>query len=212
LKRSLILAFFFFALLSNVSGQYDIEAETETQHQISLNGSTSSWGLLFKASGNLKIKSDTFNYTGYSTPAIQLGYDFFIKEKVSVGVLFSTQSMGMKVDHMVFENENQVVRRFNDFDVKVRRRYYGFKFNYHFVNNTNHDFYMGARYGGVFWKVSPSVTDTDLDSRLNSKFTGTFFPALAMGYRYKIKGRVGIGMEVSLGIPQIFSYGIDYRF
>lgn len=212
MKKSLILTFLVFALLTNANAQYDIKDETETQHQISLNGSTSTWGLLFKANGNLKIKTDTFTYSGYSTPAIQLAYDFFIKEKVSVGVLFSTQRMGMKVDHMVFENDDQVMRRFNDFDVKVRRRYYGFKFNYHFVNNANHDFYLGARYGGVFWKVTPSVTDTDLDKRLNSKFTGTFFPALAMGYRYKIKEKVGIGMEVSLGIPQIFSYGIDYRF
>ena len=71
---------------------------------------------------------------------------------------------------------------------------------------------MGARFGGVFWKISPSITDTDLDKKLNANFPGTMLPALALGYKYKIKERVGMGVELSLGIPQLFAYGVDFRF
>lgn len=182
------------------------------QHQVSLNGSASTWGILFRSGGSLNIKSDTFTYKGYAFPAIQLGYDFYIKNKISVGILLSTQKMGMHVDQMIFENDNGQLRRFNGFDVTVKRRYYGFKIHYHFIRNPNHDFYAGVRYGGVFWNVVPEITDTDLDKKLNTRFTGTFFPAVGIGYRYIIRERIGVGLETGIGIPQIFSYGLDYRF
>lgn len=189
-----------------------MEKAVHYSHQVSFNGASSSWGLLFKANGKINFGTDSFRYEGYSRPALQFAYDLFVKKKVSIGFLFSGQQMGMRVNYLVFEDENRMTQRFTGIDIKVRRRYYGFKIGYHFVNNANHDFYGTLRYGGVFWRIAPSISNTSLDNKLNSEFTGTFFPAIGMGYRYKIKERIGIGIEASLGIPQIFSYGIDYRF
>lgn len=182
------------------------------KHQVCLNASASTWGILFKASGNIKLKSDTLDFKGHSTPAIQAAYSYRINDKFSIGVLLSTQKMGMDVKYMVFKNPDFITKRFNDIDVTVKRRYAGIFANYHFLKNKNHDLYGGIRFGGVFWKISPSVTDTDLDSKLNASFPGSLLPAAAFGYKYLLKERAGIGFELSLGIPQIFSYGIDYRF
>lgn len=211
-KSFLIISLSF--ITSTINAQYyDWDKDEDVKHhQISLNGAASTWGFLFKINGKLKIDSDSLGYKGHSTPAVQLGYDYFFNENTSLGVIGSTQSMSMKVDYFVFKNADDVTRRFNTIDISVKRRYIGLRFNYHFVNTEMHDLYAGARLGAVFWKIAPSVTDTDLDSKLNASFPGTFFPALAFGYRYKIKERVGIGVELSLGIPQLFSYGIDYRF
>ncbi len=203
------------ALLNAANAQYNNSSdkdEEQKHHQISLNGATSIAGLLFKIDGKLKIKSDTMRYDGRSFPAIQLGYDYFFNKNMSLGIIGSTQSMGMKVSYLVFKNPNDVTRRFNDIDIKVKRRYIGLRFNYHFINNTLNDLYIGARFGGVFWKLSPAITDTDLDNKLNANFPGTVLPSLALGYKHKIKERVGIGLELSLGTPQLFSYGVDYRF
>jgi len=212
MKKHFLLGLLLVFFLSG-NAQYNFKKEDELKHhQISFNGSTSIWGLLFKLNGNINLKTDTFNYRGYSNPAIQLGYEYYFNKDMSLGIIGSTQNMGMKVDYMVFKNPNEITRRFNDMNINIRRRYIGLKFNYHFINNTKNDLYLGVRFGGVFWKISPSITDTDLDNKLNANFPGTVFPALAVGYKYKIKERLGIGVELSLGIPQLFSYGVDYRF
>lgn len=195
------------------NAQYDDYKDNSLKrHQIYLNGSASTWGFIFKASGNLKIKSDTFEFKGYSTPAIQGGYSFWFSEKFSLGLMLSTQKMGLETKYLVFKNPDFITKRFNDIDISVKRRYVGLIANYHFLKNKNHDLYAGIRFGAVFWKISPSVTDTDLDNKLNASFPGSVFPAAAFGYKYKIKEKIGVGIELSLGIPQIFSYGIDYRF
>jgi hypothetical protein len=211
-----LLGFVFLgALCSQAFGQYNFDKEDEVKHhQISFNGSTSTWGLLFKVDGNLNWKTDSagIGYHGRSTPAIQLGYDYFFNKDMSLGIIGSSQNMGMKVDYLFFKNPNDILRGFNDIDIKIKRRYIGLKFNYHFINDAKNDLYLGARFGAVFWKISPSVTDTDLDNKLSASFPGSILPSLAVGYKYKIKERVGMGFELSLGIPQLFSYGIDYRF
>ena len=193
--------------------QYDSDKNNDLKkHQIYLNGSTSTWGIAFKASGNIKLKSDTFEFKGRSLPAIQAGYSYRINEKISAGIMLSAQKMGLETKYLVFKNPDQITKRFNDIDISVKRRYVGIFANYHFLKNKNHDLYGGLRFGAVFWKISPSVTDTDLDNRLNASFPGSVFPAVAVGYKYLIKEKIGLGLELSLGIPQIFSYGIDYRF
>lgn len=212
--KKLVLILVLNFLGNSINAQYyDWDKDEDIKHhQISLNGSASTWGVLFKINGKLKFDSDSLGYKGHSTPAIQLGYDYFFNENISLGIIGSTQSLNMKVDYFVFQNADDITRRFNSIDINVKRRYIGLRFNYHFINTEMHDLYGGVRFGSVFWKISPSITDTDLDSKLNASFPGTMFPSLAFGYRYKIKERVGIGAELSLGIPQLFSYGVDYRF
>ena len=211
------LLIFIIVILANTAAmaQYNFDDEDEVKHhQINLNGSASTWGLLFKVDGRLNWKTDSLGigYKGRSTPAIQLGYDYYFNKNLSLGIIGSNQSMGMKVDYLFFKNSNDILRQFNDIDISIKRRYIGLRFNYHFINNEKNDLYLGARFGGVFWKISPSITDTDLDKKLNANFPGTMLPALALGYKYKIKERVGMGVELSLGIPQLFAYGVDFRF
>lgn len=202
----------FIFLSSKAQYRFEKERQNSVKHQISLNGSTSTWGLIFKQDGKLKWKTDSLSYQGRSTPAIQLAYDYFFNEKASLGIIGSTQNLGMKVDYLIFENPNQITKRFNDFDIRVKRRYLGLRFHYHLVNDENNDLYVGARFGAVFWKISPSISDTDLDSKLGASFPGAVFPSLALGYKYKFNSKLGLGAELSLGIPQLFAYGIDYRF
>ncbi len=195
------------------NAQFNLDKDEEVKHhQININGSASTWGLIFKLDGKLKWNTDSLGYKGYSTPAIQLGYDYYFNKNISLGIIGSTQCMSMKVDYLIFKNSNDITRRFNTIDINIKRRYVGLRFNYHFINDSKNDLYLGARFGGVFWKISPSVTDTDLDQKLNAKFPGTVLPSLAFGYKYKIRDRIGMGVELSLGIPQLFAYGIDYRF
>ena len=230
LKFKLTLYLVLLLVANNLKAQYGNNRNNEEikHHQISLNGSTSAAGLLFKIDGKFKRGGDSLSYKGRSTPAIQLGYDYFFKRRISFGLMGSTQSMGMEVDYLIFKNENGMLHRFNNFDIKVKRRYIGLKFNYHVINNLKNDLYLGARFGAVFWKITPSIKDADLDNKLfdliikrnkslsiipiSVSFPGLMFPALAMGYKYKIREKVGVGVELSLGIPQLFSYGIDYRF
>ena len=139
-------------------------------------------------------------------------YNYYFNKNISLGIIGSIQNMSMKVDYLIFKNPNDITRKFNDISIDVKRRYIGLRFNYHFINDEKNDLYLGVRFGGVFWKISPSITDTDLDKKLNANFPGTMLPALALGYKYKIKERVGMGVELSLGIPQLFAYGVDFRF
>lgn len=209
-----LLIFIIVILANNAAmAQYNFDDEYEVKHhQINLNGSASTWGLLFKIDGKLKWDTDSLGYKGHSTPAIQLGYDYYFNKNISLGIIGSIQNMSMKVDYLIFKNPNDITRKFNDISIDVKRRYIGLRFNYHFINDEKNDLYLGARFGGVFWKISPSITDTDLDKKLNANFPGTMLPALALGYKYKIKERVGMGVELSLGIPQLFAYGVDFRF
>ena len=210
------LTFFSFIVLiffSSSKAQYRFDDEDEVKHhQVNLNGSASTWGFLFKIDGKLKLKSDSLGYTGTSTPAVQLAYDYNFTKNISLGIIGSTQRMGMKVNYLTFKNSEDIPVRYNNINITIKRRYIGLRFNYHFINNEQHDLYAGARFGAVLWKIEPSVTNSDLDKKLGAAFPGTMFPSLAFGYKYKIKERVGLGIELSLGIPQLFAYGIDYRF
>ncbi|MFM9944067.1 MAG: hypothetical protein ACKVQB_02420 [Bacteroidia bacterium] len=205
---------FITAIVNCSSAQYgDSYNDDEVKHhQINLNGSASTWGFLFKIDGKLKWGTDSLSYKGRSSPAIQLAYDYNFNKNMSLGVIGSMQSLGMSVNYLIFKNADDITRRFNNMDISIKRYYIGLRFNYHFINDEKHDLYAGARFGSVFWSLTPSVTDSDLDDRLSAGFPGTMFPSLAFGYKYKIKERVGMGVELSLGIPQLFAYGIDYRF
>lgn len=197
-----------------VLAQYDFKQEDEEffHHQVNVNGATTTWGLLFRNEGDLKWKTDSLHFNGHSTPALQFAYDYYFIKNLSLGVLLSTQNMKMDIGYLVFKNANEQTRRFNDFSVDVRRRYMGLRLFYHFINNANSDFYMGIRYGGVYWKMNPSITDSDLDKKFETSFTGTLAPSIGIGYKFKIKERWGIGLETGIGTPQIFSYGVDFRF
>jgi len=179
---------------------------------ISLNGSTSGIGLLFKDNGNLKLGTDSLKYRGSSYPAIQIAWDHFFKKKLSLGIIASTQSMNMEIDYMVFKNPNNNTSRFNNIEIALKRRYIGLRLNYHFINNTHTDLYMSMRGGAVKWKLKPNITSTDLDKKLETKFTGSILPSFGLGYKYKFNEKFGLGFELSVGTPQLFSYGIDYRF
>ncbi len=181
-------------------------------HQISANAALSTAGLAFKIDGKLNWKTDSFSYKGSSKPAIQLGYDYYFNKNISIGILGSSQTMNMKVNYLIFKNVNELTKRYNDIDIKVDRRYIGLRCNFHFINNTKSDLYTALRFGSVFWKISPSITDSDLDEKLETSFPGTLLPALALGYKYKIKETVGVGIELSVGTPHVFAYGIDARF
>ena len=230
IKIKLIAGCLLVLVACNVNAQYGNNRDEDEikHHQISLNGSTSLPGLIFKKDGKLKRDDDSLGYVGRSTPAVQLGYDYFFKNGASLGIIGSTQSMGMEIDYFVFKDHNNKTHRFNNFDIKVKRRYIGIKYNYHLINDLKNDLYIGARFGAVFWKISPSIKDPDLDNKLfsllvksnntlsiiptSASFPGFMFPALACGYKYKIRENFGVGIELSIGIPQLFSYGIDYRF
>ena len=104
------------------NAQYnDFKDNSFKKHQIYLNGSASTWSFIFKASGNLKIKTDTFEFKGRSTPAIQGGYSFWFSEKFSLGIMLSTQKMGIETKYLVFKNADFITKRFNDFDISVKR-------------------------------------------------------------------------------------------
>ncbi|MCC6721980.1 MAG: hypothetical protein IT243_07235 [Bacteroidia bacterium] len=210
IKNKITILLIFVSFIANA--QYNNDDNSLKRNHVYLNGSASTWGFIFKASGNIKLKSDTFEFKGRSTPAIQVGYSFWFSEKFSLGLMLSTQKLGIETKYLVFKNADFITKRFNDFDVVIKRRYVGLIANYHFLKDKNHDIYGGLRFGGVFWKISPTITDTDLDDKLNASFPGSLLPAASLGYKYRIKEKVGLGFELSFGPPQIFSYGIDYRF
>ncbi|NUM32463.1 MAG: hypothetical protein HUU47_09110 [Bacteroidetes bacterium] len=212
-KTFYIAIFIAFSSINSYSQYRFNDEKIYKKHQIYLNGSLSTWGIILKKSNvNFKLKSDTCQFKGHSLPAIQIGYSYKFSDKFSAGILLSTQKLGLDISYMVFKNADFITRRFNDISISAKRRYAGIFANYHFLKHENHDLYGGIRFGAVFWKISPSVTDTDLDSKLNASFPGSMFPAVDLGYRYLINKNFGLGFELSLGIPQILSYGIDYRF
>jgi hypothetical protein len=210
--RFYILTFVIILMHFSSEAQYRLNEDEIKHHQINLNGSASTWGFLIKRDGNLNIKSDSLGYTGKALPAIQLAYDYYFNENVSLGLIGSSQSMSMKINYLTFKNSENIPVRFKNIAININRKYVGLRFNYHFINDKEQDLYAGLRFGAVFWSIKPSITNTDLDKKLNASFPGTIFPAMAIGYKYKIKERLGIGIELSLGIPQLFAYGIDYRF
>ncbi len=199
---------------TNAHSQNSPEKKSEEfkVHQVSVNGALSTAGLAFKIDGKLNWKTDSFSYKGSSNPAIQIGYDYYFNKNISIGILGSSQTMNMQVNYLIFKNANELTRRYNDIDIKVNRKYVGLRFNYHIVNNAKSDLYTSIRFGSVFWKISPSLTDSDLDEKLETSFPGTLLPAFGIGYKYKIKERVGLGFELSVGTPHVFAYGIDARF
>ena len=131
--------------------------------------------------------------------------DFLIGKRFSLGVMVSTQGVGMS---LVDSNESVLERG------DIRQIYTGFRGLWHFGKSERMDFYSGFRVGMRFLSARNLETVQGRESLIKSRFNRSFASVgfIPIGVRFLFENEFGVHFETSLGAPSLASFGVNYRF
>jgi opacity protein-like surface antigen len=145
-----------------------------------------------------------------SVPSLMLAYDFGLTDNFSIGVFGGYQSASAEFSYTYFPNLNDSVTEM----VKVSgsRLNLAVRPNFHYGNGDNLDLYSGLRIGYLIRNFEQNSTDEDfgvLDIFDGSRVT---FGLTLFGARYFVTDNIGLNLEVGIGVPFLFSGGVNFRF
>ena len=158
-----------------------------------------------------KLHYDSLDYLSKSGPILQFSVEEFYKANTSVRIQLSWQSFNVKINHWEYI-DNGNIYSLNNETAHMNRFYAGGCGTRHLVNNKYIDFYSGFRVGVVWWKTNIQWKAIDFNNQLKKEFyTIKGRPAIGgfTGIRLKFSQNAGINLELNLGAPHYFSFGIN---
>lgn len=193
-----------------VIGSKEVKAQSSIPSNpniVSVNGGISLTNVLLKT----LLNGDSVKYEYSSTPSLVLNYDRYVTNWLSVGAGFARQSMSIKFDEYI---DNNNVLQTGDFNADFKRSHIHLKALATKVGKKA-NFYAGLRLGYLWYKSDLSFEKRDLKV-LNKidKLLQVGRPTLGIpiGGRYFISDNIGINAELNIGAPFILSGGLSYRF
>ena len=153
--------------------------------------------------------SDTVSYTASTGVTWTANGDYFVNDKVSLGVQTSMQRSEVFIQSWLIAGSDGTLEFIENSNVRLTRVYLGTRTLFHYKNTSKTDLYSGIRAGTVFWlKKWP-------DNQAFRSVFGREFPAfnhlslgiIAFGCRYKITPRLAAAAELNLGAPYLITAG-----
>ncbi len=153
-------------------------------------------------------------FSGTSTPAIQVNYDRALANWFSLGAGVSYQKLGFDINNFSYtdgDNQQQnidfVSTNFNRVNVSLRALF-------HYGNKNRMDLYSGLRLGITSWGASIESTDDQIEDDLEASGFVGINPAIQLipfALRGYVTENIGINFETAIGAPHFFSIGLNYR-
>jgi hypothetical protein len=206
--KSQIVSICLILTLAVMSNQVKAQSDLPTNPNIvSVNGGISLTSVLLKT----LLNGDSVKYAFTSTPTLVLNYDRFVTSWLSIGAGFARQSMSIKFEDYI---DNNNVRQMGDFNADFKRNHVHLKALATWSQSKG-DLYAGLRLGYLWYKSDLSLEKRDLKV-LNKvdKLLQVGRPSLGipMGGRYFISDNIGLNAEVNIGAPFVISGGLSFRF
>lgn len=153
--------------------------------------------LLLKSIFNTEGSETKFNYLG----PLGLSFEYFISDKISVGLEGSYTNISIKSTGEGFEDKLLL---------QTTRIYP--KFNFHFKTSEKVDPYFSI--GGGFKRSNIKYTTTDPDSENDQESFTPLIPfafRTALGLRYYLNDNIGLSGEFGLGGGSLFAGGLVFK-
>lgn len=183
---------------------------------VGLNGTRAS--LRLKYNGLPDANSNYYNgipkiFSSSQIPLINLGVDYGIARRFSLGVAFGFQKITLngEANDSTFNNPTLGTDTWTRYHIAVRGDYY-------IVANENVNLYTGLKIGYNMYTVKSTFTKTDPSyiSKLHSKVSNPLTTGVQahFGFSYFFNGMIGINTEVGLAIggPYFFAAGLGFKF
>ncbi len=181
-------------------------------------GHTSSVGVNL----GLSAVGSLFNIASYSTgtlidtytvPAFQVTYDYGIKKWLSLGGGASYQIMGIRYKNYEYTDSNGETQTQN-FKTSVNRLNISVRALLHYGNSNQFDMYSGLRVGVTNWDINTNASIPNFDKTRDFKFNGTkpSTQLILFGFRGYFTDNLGANLELAVGAPHFFSFGLNYRW
>lgn len=138
------------------------------------------------------------------TPVFQLGVDYMVTERFSVGALAAYQNINSRVNDSlgIFLEE-----------ASINRLYFGVRGLWHYGRNERIDLYSGFKIGMVNFSTNditqadPNTISILEDHNNRTRYSLGIIP---IGMRFLITDKIGGHLQVSIGAPTFFSLGANY--
>ena len=168
-------------------------------------------GLLYEA---MDIHADTQICNSHSKVAVQGTFDYFVSNKITVGLFGSIQPFRVDITYWEY-GDTLNPKIIEDIQIKMTRIYLGGRFLYHYKNTEKIDIYSGLRAGYLFWNRKIPSSDQDFITDFEEEFIMISRPAIGLipiGLRIKFSPQFAANVELNAGAPHLFSFGALYAF
>jgi hypothetical protein len=155
-------------------------------------------------------------FTGRSTPALQVNYDYGIAKWFSIGGGISFQQLELNIRDLTYtDNELGAIERIASLNMETSRINITARVLFHYANNDKLDLYSGFRLGVTNWLTTANASDAAFEADLENDIpffgvvpTGQLIP---FAMRIYFNENLGVNFETGIGAPHFLAIGVNYR-
>ena len=159
---------------------------------------------------NVFLLNDGVTGTSSNTPAIEVNYDYALKQWFSVGFRGGYQAGKMDLQNVPLTDDDGFITP-ADVQGNYARTVLALELLFHYGNAGKVDMYSGLRGGLSIWSGELNSTSPDLDLGVGSG-TSPNIGLTVFGLRYYFTENIGAGFELSVGSPSYANVGVRARF
>lgn len=204
--KKIIAVITFFLGLSYVS----LHGQDLPQHRLQFQAGLSGIGVLANVADRLNVAESVEVDV---TPSLQLSYDYFYTDRISLGLAFAYQNIAVTYRNYSYEEAGQTI--VDDYGTELRRINISVRGLYWYNPDSRFKLYSGVRLGFSNWSADTTVPDPtyDPDRFINVALGANFAPQLVLlGTDMGLSKHWHLSAELAIGAPYFAAAGVSYTW
>lgn len=205
MKKSIAVITFFCAL-----SQINLYAQEKPQHRLQFQAGLSGIGVIASVADRLDVAEAVEVDV---TPSLQLAYDYFYSKKISLGLAFAYQDIGVTYRNYSYDEGGETIT--DDYGTQLRRINISARGLYWYNPESKFKLYSGLRLGFSNWSADTTVPDPtyDPDQFINIALGANFAPQIILlGTDVGLSEHWHLSAELAIGAPYFAAAGISYTW
>lgn len=204
--KKILAVITFFCTLSHTS----LYAQETPQQRIQFQAGLSGIGVLAGVADRLDVAEAVEVDV---TPSLQLAYDYFYTDKISLGLALAFQHIGVTYRNYTFDDGGETIT--DDYGTQLRRINISARGLYWYNPESKFKLYSGLRLGFSNWSADTNVPDPtyDPDQFINIALGANFAPQLILlGTDIGLSTHLHLSAELAIGAPYFAAAGVSYTW
>jgi hypothetical protein len=149
----------------------------------------------------------TFNFISKTNPVVSFSLDHFMTKNFSFGGSIAYQKVTVNYDRLFGDS----LTEFENIDASAAKLSFTLRGLFYYGKSEKKQFYSGVKLGYVSVVTNDNSTDLEYTVITNLARKRATIGIIPFGMRYFFTENIGCNLELSLGVPNFISFGLNYK-